>query len=460
MEENGLMAEGEEEEGEDEGEWYQNDLQLAAELGKALLERNRELESQLYQLQQMNHEQNMEIEYITKQLETVRDSSESRMRIYEELDRNSQELEKTNQRLMIDSKTDKQRIEKLSSTISSLEDKCEEFQKKIDDMKAEEKRLKQKQQKQDTRRAQSLANLREKEKNAYLKELLIEDFQWSYNDHFKNLPLNPYELEIKKLQETVKQLKAQQMIERRKKEDLETEVTLLWEENDSLEKKIHSMEEQVRENSELRDEIQRVKYNCGKYCKRCSSQFEEIRNAIEKEIEPDEPDVTSGKLARLEGGGSVYGSSESINKIASDNQDVSPSEDVDNSGVSILNELENQYQKLFRKYEDLLQGKGKRSGSMAEPGETFDEALHRHLAVSHKEVQTLLKLQKPSSDAAVGGATASNDQMNAPPHYKLLFRDIFATLRKSRIDETVEQPGSPPRSPPTSPGDHKDKLLH
>lgn len=53
------------------------------------------------------------MQYITRQLETVRDSSESRMRIYEELDRTSQDLEKTNQRLHIDAKTDKQRIEKL-----------------------------------------------------------------------------------------------------------------------------------------------------------------------------------------------------------------------------------------------------------------------------------------------------------------------------------------------------------
>lgn len=52
------------------------------------------------------------IQYITRQLETVRDSSESRMRIYEELDRTSQDLEKTNQKLLIDAKTDKQRIEK------------------------------------------------------------------------------------------------------------------------------------------------------------------------------------------------------------------------------------------------------------------------------------------------------------------------------------------------------------
>lgn len=38
------------------------DLQLAAELGKALLERNRELEAQIIHLQQINNEQNLEIE--------------------------------------------------------------------------------------------------------------------------------------------------------------------------------------------------------------------------------------------------------------------------------------------------------------------------------------------------------------------------------------------------------------
>lgn len=63
-------------------------------------------------------------QYITRQLETVRDSSESRMRIYEELDRTSQELEKTNQRLHIDSKTDKQRIEKWVHWTKNISIRC------------------------------------------------------------------------------------------------------------------------------------------------------------------------------------------------------------------------------------------------------------------------------------------------------------------------------------------------
>ena len=41
---------------------YFLDLHLAAELGKALLETNRELETQSMHLQQANHEQSLEIE--------------------------------------------------------------------------------------------------------------------------------------------------------------------------------------------------------------------------------------------------------------------------------------------------------------------------------------------------------------------------------------------------------------
>ena len=52
------------------------------------------------------------LQYLTKQLEALRQTSESRMRVYEDIDRNAQEQEKTNQRLMLDSKADKQRIER------------------------------------------------------------------------------------------------------------------------------------------------------------------------------------------------------------------------------------------------------------------------------------------------------------------------------------------------------------
>ena len=340
-------------------------------------------------------------------------------------------------------------VRRLMNTVLQLEDKCENLEKKVEDMKAEEKRLKQKQQKQDNRRALSLASLREKERDPYLRDILNEDCHWTYNNQFKKLPLNPYEQEIKKLQEAVKQLKAQALIDKRKKEDLETEVSLLWEENAGLEKKVRTLEDDVKENSYLKFEIQRQKLNLGKYCKKCSNDLVELKTAIEREIEPDEPQVGAGKLVRLESGGSVYGSTESLNKIVPDIQEVSPVEDQDTSSVSILDELETQYKKLFKKYED-LQNKSKRPGSFHE-SESFDEALHRQLAVSHKEVQTLLKMQKTTSSTSTVEAGTSAEQENNLPHYKSLFRDIFATLKQTRIDESSEQPPTSPHSAESKP---------
>lgn len=339
-----------------------------------------------------------------------------------------------------------------------MEDKCDELQRKIDDLKAERKR-EHKQHKQESRRAVSLANLRDN--TDYIHNLFNGEIHWTYTDQFKNLPLNPFEVEIKGLQETIKQLKAQQLIERRKREDLDTEVKLLWEENESLENKVKDLDKKVKLTEGLEEELQNVKFNAGKYCQLCGKSLENVvqKSALESEVEHDNPEVkNTGKLMRLGGGGSVYGSTESVNKIAPDSQPISPVED-DNKSVSILNELENQYHNLFQKYEDLLQGRNRSSFHEFEGSEeTFDEALHRHLAVSHKEVQTLLKLQKQTCDAECGGAMCA-DELGSPPEYKLLFRDIFATLKKSRIEEGGEQMTSSHSTPATSPVGYTKKRL-
>lgn len=306
-------------------------------------------------------------------------------------------------------------------------------------MKKEEN-IKQKQQKQESRRALSLANLREN-KNIY-----ISDLQWTYNDQFKKLPLNPYEVEIKKLQEVLKQMKAQQVIEKRKREDLETEVSLLWDENNSLEEKNKELEEQVKT---LEDDLEKLKLLKTRSLAQELSKFDP-QNVIASEVEDDDTEFTSrGKLVKLNGGGSLYGSTESVNQIAPDTKELSPV-DPDKNSVSILNELETQYHNLFQKYEDLLQGK-RRSGSFNEAsGESFDEMLQKQLAVSHKEVQTLLKLH--TKDASCGDTSAED-----PPPYKSIFRDIFATLKKSRIEESGEQPTSTNVTPLTSPMSAEEK---
>ncbi|KAG5899133.1 hypothetical protein JTB14_021630 [Gonioctena quinquepunctata] len=111
------------------------DLQLAAELGKTLLERNKELETALKQHQNIIEDQTQEIEYLTKQTVALREVNDSRLRIYEQLEVSIQDLERANHRLVLENSAEKKHIKSLNATVESLEAKCEELQATIDDLK-------------------------------------------------------------------------------------------------------------------------------------------------------------------------------------------------------------------------------------------------------------------------------------------------------------------------------------
>lgn len=328
---------------------------------------------------------------------------------------------------------------RLVETVKQLEEKNDDLSKRVEDLKAAERERKkmQQQQNKDTRRARSLANLPDNKENL---DLCYERIgNWTYNERFKNsnLPLNPFEIEIRNQQEMIKRLKAQTMLEKRKREDLETEVALLWEENTSLEVKTKILEEDLLKYKKLQDDIQKIKMESGKYCINCGKTLDMLkRNILQTEVEDDEPRFNSeGKIVKMESGGSVYGSRESLEQVAMETKETMTSidspENPDDAGISILNELELQYQSLFKKYELLLQ-KGKRPSSLLlEDDEEAERELEKRL--SNKAVQTTIKLAKPGED------------LENPP-YKMIFRDIFATLKKSRIEETGEMSVTSPET--------------
>ncbi|CAH0692497.1 unnamed protein product [Chilo suppressalis] len=113
------------------------DLQLAAELGKTLLERNKELETALRQHQNVIEDQTQEIEYLTKQTVALREVNDSRLRIYEQLEVSIQDLERANHRLAVDHAAEKKHIKTLCANIETLESRCEELQKTVDDLNAQ-----------------------------------------------------------------------------------------------------------------------------------------------------------------------------------------------------------------------------------------------------------------------------------------------------------------------------------
>jgi len=111
----------------------QQDLQLAAELGNTLLERNKDLESTIKHHQAVIEDQIQEIEFLTKQTAALKEVNESRVRIYEQIEISLSELETNNLRLSEDSAAEKSKIKSLSTTVTALENRCEELQRSLEE---------------------------------------------------------------------------------------------------------------------------------------------------------------------------------------------------------------------------------------------------------------------------------------------------------------------------------------
>ncbi|KAG5833036.1 hypothetical protein ANANG_G00297590 [Anguilla anguilla] len=126
---------------EEEEPWYdqrdlEQDLHLAAELGKTLLEQNRELEDSLQQMYMTSEEQVQEIEYLSKQLETLRAMNEQHAKVYEQLDLTAHELELTNQSLEQESKASQEKIERLTGTMEMLQAQVDALTAQVEELRS------------------------------------------------------------------------------------------------------------------------------------------------------------------------------------------------------------------------------------------------------------------------------------------------------------------------------------
>ncbi|XP_035908351.1 uncharacterized protein LOC118510515 isoform X2 [Anopheles stephensi] len=118
----------------DESSLYMlDDLQLAAELGKTLLERNKELEATLKHHQNIIDDNVLEIEYLTKQNAALREVNDSRMKIYEQLEVSIQDLERDKYKLALEYQAEKKHVKQLCTNIESLETKVEELTRSLED---------------------------------------------------------------------------------------------------------------------------------------------------------------------------------------------------------------------------------------------------------------------------------------------------------------------------------------
>ncbi|EDV54527.1 cerebellar degeneration-related protein 2-like [Drosophila erecta] len=112
-----------------------DDLQLAAELGKTLLERNKELETFIKEYKIKGDEQELEILHLRKHINAMTEVNDSRLKVYEQLEVGIQDLERANQRLNLEKNRDKKQIKTLTTNTEVLEARCEELNQLLSDVR-------------------------------------------------------------------------------------------------------------------------------------------------------------------------------------------------------------------------------------------------------------------------------------------------------------------------------------
>ncbi|XP_049491745.1 cerebellar degeneration-related protein 2-like [Panthera uncia] len=435
---------------EEEEPWYdqqdlEQDLHLAAELGKTLLERNKELEESLQQMYATNEEQVQEIEYLTKQLDTLRHMNEQHAKVYEQLDLTARDLELTNQKLVLESKAAQQKIHGLTETIERLQAQVEELQAQAEQLRARREK-------------------RERRRTIHtfpcLKELRTSPrCEDAFRLHSSSLELGPrpLEQENERLQTLVGVLRSQVGQERQRKERAEREYAAVLQEYAELERQLCEMEGcrlRVQELEAELLELQQMKQAKTYLLGREDHLAEALLAPLTQAPEADDPQPGSGDDSAAQDGVSSPAASpgHAVRKSCSDtalNAIVAKdpasrhagnltlhANSVRKRGMSILREVDEQYHALLEKYEELL-SKCRQHGA----------------GVRHAGVQTSRPISRDSSwrdlrggeegqgEARVGEKSLSQhveavDKRleQSQPEYKALFKEIFSRIQKTKAD--------------------------
>ncbi|XP_036997089.2 cerebellar degeneration-related protein 2 isoform X2 [Artibeus jamaicensis] len=361
---------------EDES-WYdhqdlQQDLQLAAELGKTLLDRNTELEDSLQQMYTTNQEQLQEIEYLTKQVELLRQMNEQHAKVYEQLDVTARELEETNQKLVADSKASQQKI---------------------------------------------------------LRHFVYDHV---FAEKITSLPSqpSPEEEENKHLKKAVRTLQAQLSLEQQRRGALEEEYGLVLKENDELQQQLGAASDYRARALELEAEVaemRRVLQSERPFMNGLEKlvpdsllvPFKEPDQSLLEEMLLTGPETQRRPLKRS--------SSETVLSSLAGDDIVKGHEEtcirrakaVKQRGVSLLHEVDTQYSALKAMYEELLQ-KCQQEGD----------------SLYHKAVQTArAPARDPAArDLTTTGTPepACSPSSTPPPEYKALFKELFSCIQKTK----------------------------
>uniref|UniRef100_A0A1A7W905 Cerebellar degeneration-related protein 2, 62kDa n=2 Tax=Iconisemion striatum TaxID=60296 RepID=A0A1A7W905_9TELE len=415
----------------EEEPWYdkqdlEHDLQLAAELGKSLLERNRELEQGLQQMYTTNQEQLQEIEYLTKQVDLLRQVNDQHAKVYEQLDVSARELEQNNHKLVLDNRTAQQKIQGLTETVELLQTQVDELQHQVEELKLSpvQPRASPHRENWSPRGSQSVSCLQEMQNT--LRAGCGSD-EHSYD--LESSVASWKEEEQASLRQSLHALQTQFAAERAQREEAEREAEFLAAENAALEQQLAGMERYQARVSELEDEAEELRQLWKLESSSRSSRMNIIYGLLPHSLPLNPEEENEGEPVAAKSPAILKRwASERLMKATQvpDSPDriydhecscVRRAEVVKYRGISLLNEVDAQYSALQVKYDELLQ--------------------RCQLGLQGKEEE---EEQQTTGISAAHSASAETEDLNDDfhqPEYKELFREIFSRLQKTK-EELIE----------------------
>ncbi|XP_008303726.1 cerebellar degeneration-related protein 2-like [Stegastes partitus] len=438
---------------EEEEPWYdqrdlEQDLHLAAELGKTLLERNKELEDSLQQMYINNEEQVQEIEYLSKQLEMLREMNEQHAKVYEQLDVTARELEITNEKLVLESKASQQKIDRLTGTMETLHGQVDSLTTRVEELRTLEELRVHREKKERRKTVHSFP---------CLKELCTAP---RYEDGF--LLANPGSVDLAerrpldeendRLRDIVSSLHSAMATERSKRESAERECATVLQEFERLEQRLLGAEGCQLRVQELEAELQEMQQLRKSRMCLIGDMEDGLETLLSNGPETDTPEEAVGLEEGGEGGEGTGQQGGPVRKSCSDTalnaisaRDASGrrqgsyalhANGVRKRGMSILREVDEQYHALLEKYEELLGKCRRHEESLCHAGVQTSRPVSRD--PSMKEY-CMASAGPSTSGAALEGISRQVEQVDKrlsqnTPEYKALFKEIFSRLQKTKSD--------------------------
>ncbi|XP_058261608.1 cerebellar degeneration-related protein 2 isoform X2 [Hemibagrus wyckioides] len=323
-----------------------------------------------------NQEQLQEIEHLSKQVEMLRSVNDQHAKVYEQLDATARDLEQRNRRLSLENRSAQLNIEGLTETINVLQGQVEELQREIENL---------------TPDLQEPSSINQSDKNPPSEHSecastpSLEEDDWEEEEH----------------KALLHSLQAQLNLERNLRETAEQEAEALAREIGELEPRASLLEGYKTRLAEVEAEVEELRQ-----LTRSGSALRMLPGAL---FFPSEEEV--GEMWETKQVQKCCNTERQVLEAGTKDEDMRNEEHTDgrleivkSHGMSLLNEVDDQYNALQRKYNALLRRCEDGSRSQCD-----------------KAVQTSTTKQ-------------SVPDCTQLPEYKTLFNEIFTNIQNSKKD--------------------------